>query len=658
MAIVIAGYEYDGSAYAVTTFAAAQTVANVGDTVMLAYENNKRNTNWIGRLTIAKDITLEGALPNRGISLSAFIGLLIVTTDFSMTNLSIFSTDICVVIAVADITVNLYGNTLIGTGCTCAQNSTINAYNNLVSTTGNGFFITNGTLNAYNDTFYRCSYGLYQDGSGAITANNNIFYSCGTECKNTISGSNNAGQDGTVPATGAIDLNAIDPGFVRDNLNDEYPDDFRIIKGSVLATAGIDMGLTEDIDGIPYVDGFPIGASAGLSYPKHLLTDAVGGRWVATNVIPDNLPLGVTAGVDSAIVGTFDEAARNTNPGVTNVTKDADYKIIGIDYTGTFDEAARNTNPGAPNVLKDINYKIMGIDYTGAYDAALLSVDPGITNVLKSINYIINGTPLVGIFDESLRNIDPGVTRVAVNTDYKILDVPKRGTYDPTAPVPDPNDDHWKYSVPLVNQSTIPEPSTAMESRAPNLYTLNGALLTIIRRHFAMGDNIELDTMKHYVWDKDDKLSKILIEPVYRWNPKNIQQRPAVIVKRGPWKVNQIGIGSRNTGAPDTDGYAEDAQAVHVSGVHSFFCIGTTGLEAEEIAQEVVNCLMSFQQVIRNQLCLGRFFLTDVPPASKIDECQDHFAVPVNVEYSMQWNWKLLRQAPIWARFGSYTIQQ
>ena len=208
------------------------------------------------------------------------------------------------------------------------------------------------------------------------------------------------------------------------------------------------------------------------------------------------------------------------------------------------------------------------------------------------------------------------------------------------------------------DQLQVPEPPTSMESRAPNLYTLNGAFLTIIRRHFAQGDNIELPEMRHYVWDKDDKLSKILIESVYRWNPTNIQQRPAVIVKRGPWKVAQIGLGNRQLGAPSVDGYDEDVHAVHVSGVHSFFCIGTTGLEAEEIAQEVVNCLMSFQQVIREQLCLGRFFLTDVAPVSKIDECQDHFAVPVNVEYSMQWNWKLLRQAPIWARLGSYTLQQ
>ena len=204
----------------------------------------------------------------------------------------------------------------------------------------------------------------------------------------------------------------------------------------------------------------------------------------------------------------------------------------------------------------------------------------------------------------------------------------------------------------------IPNPATSPQNRAPNLYTLNGAFVTIIRRHFATAENIEVPELRHYVWNTDDKLSKILIEPVYRWNPTNIQQRPAVIVKRGPWKMGQLGLGNRLLGSVEPDGYTEDSHIISVTGTHSFFCMGTTGLEAEEIAQEVVNVLMGFLQVIREQFCLGRFNVGDIGPVSKIDECQDHFATPVNVEYMSQWNWKLLRQAPIWARFDGLEVSQ
>jgi hypothetical protein len=47
--------------------------------------------------------------------------------------------------------------------------------------------------------------------------------------------------------------------------------------------------------------------------------------------------------------GTFDEAARNTDPGESNVFAGTSYKIQNAAKTGTFDEAARNTDPGVAN---------------------------------------------------------------------------------------------------------------------------------------------------------------------------------------------------------------------------------------------------------------------------------------------------------------------
>ena len=208
-----------------------------------------------------------------------------------------------------------------------------------------------------------------------------------------------------------------------------------------------------------------------------------------------------------------------------------------------------------------------------------------------------------------------------------------------------------------IDTTTIPPLATSFNKRAPNLYTLHGAFVTVIRRHFAQAENIEVPELRHYAWNKDDKLSQIFIESVYRWNPTNIQQRPAVIVKRGPWKFNPTGIGNRYMGPPETDGYAEDLHVVGVMGTHSFFCLGTSGTEADEIAMEVVNCLLGFSQVIREQFCLGQFLVSDIGAVSKVDECQDHFGVPVNVGYSMQWNWKLIRQAPIWARLDSQVLE-
>lgn len=203
-----------------------------------------------------------------------------------------------------------------------------------------------------------------------------------------------------------------------------------------------------------------------------------------------------------------------------------------------------------------------------------------------------------------------------------------------------------------IDTTPIPEPPSYFQSKSATTYTLNGAFITLIRRHFSSAENIECESLKNYAWSSDDKVSRILIEPVYKWKPEVIQQRPAVIVKRGPWKIQQMGIGSKVHGEPELDGYAEAEQQVLVAGTHTFFCIGTTGLEAEEVGIEVAHCLLCFMELIRTQFCLGRFIVADIAPVSKLDECQDHFGVPVNVEYMLQWNWKLLRQSPIWARVG------
>jgi hypothetical protein len=55
-------------------------------------------------------------------------------------------------------------------------------------------------------------------------------------------------------------------------------------------------------------------------------------------------PSDVLLGVDvDATTGTFDEAARNVDPGVANVKLATDYKIQNVDLTGTLSGGGGNT---------------------------------------------------------------------------------------------------------------------------------------------------------------------------------------------------------------------------------------------------------------------------------------------------------------------------
>jgi hypothetical protein len=196
----------------------------------------------------------------------------------------------------------------------------------------------------------------------------------------------------------------------------------------------------------------------------------------------------------------------------------------------------------------------------------------------------------------------------------------------------------------------VPEPPSSICTTGPMPHIINGALLSLIRYQFADISNITQPALHKYLWNKDEKTSAILIEPVYKWNPRNIQQRPAVIVKRGPWKVHRISIGDRLHAYVADEGYSEFTQQVLMVGSHVLFCVGRTGLEAEEIGTEVAMHMLGFSELIRQQLSLARFQLDSIGDVHRIVECQDHFAVPVTVTYGMQLNWEVVRQAPIWMR--------
>lgn len=79
--------------------------------------------------------------------------------------------------------------------------------------------------------------------------------------------------------------------------------------------------------------------------------------------------------------GTFDEAARNTDPGIANVLAGTSYKIQNTSYTGTFDEEARNTDPGIANVKLGTEYLIYGATLTGTLTAGTTGSQTGTLDV-------------------------------------------------------------------------------------------------------------------------------------------------------------------------------------------------------------------------------------------------------------------------------------
>jgi hypothetical protein len=183
----------------------------------------------------------------------------------------------------------------------------------------------------------------------------------------------------------------------------------------------------------------------------------------------------VLAGVAvDATTGTFDEAARNTDPGISNVRTGQAYKIanasktgtcavpvagnvlsgVAVDATtGTFDEAARNTDPGESNVIFGTSYKIQNASKIGTFNESARNSDPGEASVAYGVTYKILNVSKTGTFDPGgAVYTDPGVANVKDGTAYTFNDLPKVGEYDP---IVDPDD------VTAATETTVTFPPTA-----------------------------------------------------------------------------------------------------------------------------------------------------------------------------------------------------
>jgi len=199
---------------------------------------------------------------------------------------------------------------------------------------------------------------------------------------------------------------------------------------------------------------------------------------------------------------------------------------------------------------------------------------------------------------------------------------------------------------------SIPEPISSLCTTGLLPHILTGVLLQTMQHHFSEPTNIIQEPLRSYVWTPEAEVSRISIEAVYNWTPETIQQRPAVVVKRGQLKTGKMSIGNIFHGPPEDTGYAEDQMIVTFQGNHQLFCCARTGTEAELLGAEVAYELLEFSQIIRNEFGFMSFELFEIGQIHRLQESHDHYAVPITVAYAYSHGWRVLRQRPLWMSVG------
>jgi len=210
-------------------------------------------------------------------------------------------------------------------------------------------------------------------------------------------------------------------------------------------------------------------------------------------------------------------------------------------------------------------------------------------------------------------------------------------------------------SIPSVPSDYTDQPSSLCTTGLqPHIIT--GIFLQLLREHFADPERIVSPYLKSCVWvakdgDKvtpDTENTKILIDPVYRWNLKSTQMRPGIVIKRNQLTPKPMGIGQSAAFGLGEDDYPE--AGTHYSllqvGSHTVFCIATDGGAVEVLSTEVSRYLYQFAPVLMQEFGFNTFDVVQIGEVSVLEESSEHFVVPIVLQYSYIDRWLLAKQEP------------
>ncbi len=186
-------------------------------------------------------------------------------------------------------------------------------------------------------------------------------------------------------------------------------------------------------------------------------------------------------------------------------------------------------------------------------------------------------------------------------------------------------------------------------------HILTGIVLWLMRRHFISAAGIQHPQLKSYIWSADQRVSKILIEPIWKWHAPSIQKRPAIMVKRNALRPRQLGLadGQSLVGVPNTDKVPANQELhaqIAIGGSHTIFAISGKPAQADELGTEIAIRLIQYQQAIQREFSFNRFRVAEIGALARLEESEEHFAVPITVAYTFVDVWAVWAEAPFLKR--------
>lgn len=169
------------------------------------------------------------------------------------------------------------------------------------------------------------------------------------------------------------------------------------------------------------------------------------------------------------------------------------------------------------------------------------------------------------------------------------------------------------------------------------IYTKRAKTIILQFLQDAFSQNDFVDGGNEFLWSRDEEVSKILIADNYTENMAKSDQRPAIILGRGPIAWSNIGL-NQQKGQSFRAGTQTFQDKLRTSVVCN--CFSRQGIQAETIASIVFSGIQFFADEIRKR---GAFEINSVSIAQEsiieIDSRHDLSVVPVEIDLHITDQW-------------------
>jgi len=187
-------------------------------------------------------------------------------------------------------------------------------------------------------------------------------------------------------------------------------------------------------------------------------------------------------------------------------------------------------------------------------------------------------------------------------------------------------------------------------------YVATGIFLQLLREYFMKAERIENERLRSLRWvptqgnanQMDAERSNILIEPVYRWDPRKTQALPAVLVRREATMLeNQKFMGNNLAHPLFGAGDGSESHIMPCQGSHTLMCVSTEASISEVLAMDVARLFYRHGLVFTRIFPFNTFTVPQVGAIQRLEESDEHFAVPVALQYAYTDQWTVVEQEPL-----------